>query len=295
MEIGISPTSGWSLDDPRDGPARMIERAAAAHAAGLAFLTVGDHHNMGNQYVQNTPIMGRLLAEWPGRPAGPLFLMPLWHPLLMAEHIGTLAAIHDGPLIVQTGVGRDARQFAALGQDDRVRGARTHEMIPVVQSLLAGDTVDRPDLSMADARVGLLPPEPVQWWVGSGVEVGVRRAAMFGDCWYTTPRFTVESGAALMELYRQTCEEEGRPSRVVVRKDVLCLRDGSKAKSLAEDIIAKGYRGMGSAELVFGSVDDVAAQFEAFAAAGVDGIAIRCMATDQNVALETISEIGQLT
>gem|GEM_PF-3179235 len=31
------------------------------------------------------------------------------------------------------------------------------------------------------------------------------------------------------------------------------------------------------------------------AAAGVDGIATRCMATDQDVALETIGEIDQLT
>jgi len=273
----------------------MIERTAAAYATGLAFLTVGDHHSMGNQYVQNTPIMGRLLAEWPGRPAGPLFLVPLWHPLVMAEQIGTLAAMHDGPLIVQTGVGRDAKQFAAMGQAEGSRGSRTHEMIPVVQALLAGETVDRPDLNMAHARVGLRPPEPVQWWIGSGVEVGVRRAAIFGDCWYTSPRFTVESDAALMDLYRQTAADAGRPSRVVVRKDVLCLRDGAKAGVAAEDIIAQGYRGMGPTELVYGSIDDVAAQFQVLADAGVDGIAIRCMATDQDVALETIGEIGQLT
>ena len=75
----------------------MIERAAAAHRAGLDSLFVGDQHVSPTPYYQNTPMLGRLLAEWGDEPAGCLFLLPLWHPVLVAEQIGTLAAIAQGP------------------------------------------------------------------------------------------------------------------------------------------------------------------------------------------------------
>jgi alkanesulfonate monooxygenase SsuD/methylene tetrahydromethanopterin reductase-like flavin-dependent oxidoreductase (luciferase family) len=55
----------------------MIERAAAAHRSGLDSLFVGDQHVSSTPYYQNTPMLGRLLAEWGEAPAGCLFLLPM--------------------------------------------------------------------------------------------------------------------------------------------------------------------------------------------------------------------------
>ena len=60
-------------------------------------------------------MLGRLLAEWGGAPAGCLFLLPLWHPVLVAEQIGTLASIAPGPFIMQCGLGYGDAWFAAMG------------------------------------------------------------------------------------------------------------------------------------------------------------------------------------
>ena len=79
MRIGISLTSSHAIDDVRAGARMMIERAAAARAAGLDSLFVGDHHAMPVPYYQNVPMTGRLLAEWGDKPAGCLFLLPLWN------------------------------------------------------------------------------------------------------------------------------------------------------------------------------------------------------------------------
>ena len=109
----------------------MIERAAAARRAALDSLFVGDQHVSPTPYYQNTPMLGRLLAEWGEAPAGCLFLLPLWHPVLVAEQIGTLAAIAQGPFIMQCGLGwgddavrRDGRQHqdASFG----FRGSSRH-------------------------------------------------------------------------------------------------------------------------------------------------------------------------
>ena len=109
--------------------ARMIERAAAARDADLDSLFVGDHHSTGpGAYYQNVPIMGRLLAEWSDRPAGVLFLLPLWNPVLVAEQIGTLASIHAGRFILQCAIGRDDEPLGGclFEVSPGVRGAPTY-------------------------------------------------------------------------------------------------------------------------------------------------------------------------
>ena len=105
----------------------MVERARAAADAGLDSLFVGDHHNVPVPYYQNVPMLGRLLAEWDTRPAGALFLLPLWHPVLLAEQIGTLASIARGPFIMQCAVGGGAEQFARVRRRRAKRGASRFE------------------------------------------------------------------------------------------------------------------------------------------------------------------------
>jgi alkanesulfonate monooxygenase SsuD/methylene tetrahydromethanopterin reductase-like flavin-dependent oxidoreductase (luciferase family) len=114
MRIGISLTSNHpDATDPRQGARWMIERAAAAHRVGLDSLFVGDQHVSPTPYYQNTPMLARLLAEWGKAPAGCLFLLPLWHPVLVAEQIGTLAAIAQGPFMMQCGLGWQLRTQSA--------------------------------------------------------------------------------------------------------------------------------------------------------------------------------------
>ncbi len=82
----------------------MVERARATNAAGLDSLFIGDHHSTGRGRTTRTrPCPGP--AGGVGRPAGCLFLLPLWNPVLVAEQIGTLAAIHQGPFIMQCALG----------------------------------------------------------------------------------------------------------------------------------------------------------------------------------------------
>ena len=117
----------------------VLGQTRAANRAGLDSLTLGDHHSTGpGGYVQNVPMLGRLLAEWTDRPAGCLFLVPLWNPVLMAEQIGTLAALSSGPFIVQAGLGGGDAQFRAMGADLAQRAARFEEGIVVAQALVAG-------------------------------------------------------------------------------------------------------------------------------------------------------------
>lgn len=286
MRIGVSLSSTHD----EDGPARMIERARVAHRAGFASLTIGDHHNMPTKYAQNTPMLGRLLAEWPDRPAGCLFLVPLWHPLLMAEHIGTLAAMHTGRFIVQTGIGSGAAQFAAFGLTERSRASRLERAIPLVRRLLAGETVDDVSYDMVGARVGLRPVRPVEWWMGAGVDAALERAARLGDVWYADPGLDPHTAEVRLDRFRSLGGH-----RATIRRDVLVLSDGDEARRTASELVARGYRGLGMEQLVVGSVDDAAESFARLLALGFEEIVIRCMTVPQEQAIETLELIGGLT
>jgi alkanesulfonate monooxygenase SsuD/methylene tetrahydromethanopterin reductase-like flavin-dependent oxidoreductase (luciferase family) len=282
MRIGISVGTAFSTDGPRghrEGPLEVLSQAQAAHRAGLDSLTLGDHHATGPAgYVQNVPMLGRLLAEWHDRPVGCLFLVPVWHPVLMAEQIGTLAAMSSGPFIVQAGLGGGAGQFRAMGAELQQRGARFEEGLLVVQSLLRGDAVDSELWDVHGAQVAPLPPDGVEWWIGGGVRKAIERAARLGDCWYGNADLTLDTARRDMEIYQEACARLGRtPVRIPIRKDVFIAEDRVEAEKVGNTLIAGGYRGFDRQAVAYGDPDSVAEQLSVFGALGFTDIIIRTM------------------
>lgn len=293
MHLGISVNSTYGADQ-RTAVHRMLQRVVAANDAGLDSLTFGDHHVQPG-YVQNTPMLGRALAEWGDRPAGCLFLLPLWNPVLVAEHVSTLTGMMRGPFILQTGLGNGDRQFRAMGTTTATRGLMLDEAIRVVAALLAGDTVDSEPFGLVGASISPGPSSEIEWWVGAGgAAAALRRAARVGDVWYAPPGLTTSDAPVWLATYRNACEEFGTTPRAIVRRDVVILDDGDEACRIGDEILAGGYRGMGREQVVVGSPDEVAGELTAFAELGFEQVVIRCMAADQAVALDTIAAAGQV-
>ncbi len=282
MRVGISIGTAFSTDGPRgqrEGPLSVLSQAQAADRAGLDTLTLGDHHSTGPAgYVQNVPMLGRVLSEWTERQVGCLFLVPLWHPVLMAEQIGTLAAMSSGPFIVQTGLGAGADQFRAMGADLGQRAARLEEGILVVQALLRGETVDSDLCAVIGARIAPLPPEGAEWWIGGGVPKAIGRAARLGDCWYGNADLTPETAARDIEIYREACARYGRiPVRIPIRKDVLITEGRADAEKVGDALVASGYRGFERKAVAYGDPAGVAEQLSVFKDLGFTDIIIRTM------------------
>jgi alkanesulfonate monooxygenase SsuD/methylene tetrahydromethanopterin reductase-like flavin-dependent oxidoreductase (luciferase family) len=283
MRIGISVGTSFSTSGPRghrEGPLAVLSQVQAAQRAGLDTLTLGDHHSTGpGGYVQNVPMLGRVLAEWTERPLGCLFLVPLWNPVLMAEQIGTLAAMSSGPFLVQTGLGGGAGQFGAMGAEMSQRAARVEEGILVAQALLRGETVDSELWGVQGAQVAPLPPEGTEWWVGGGVAKAIDRAARLGDCWYGNADLTPITAARDIEIYREACARHGRtPVRIPIRKDVFIAEGRSEAEQVGDGLVAAGYRGFERDAVAYGDPESVAEQLSVFGDLGFTDIIIRTMA-----------------
>lgn len=295
MRLGISLSSTRSNADHAAGARSIVARAKSANASGLDSVTFGDHHAMSVPYFQNVPMLGRVMADVDvDRPVGCLFLLPLWHPVLVAEQIATLATMSEAPFIIQTGIGAGQQQFDAMGASLQSRGMALEECIRIVKALLAGETVSSDPFGIVDASISPVPPHGVEWWIGAGVDKALRRAADVGDAWYTNPHHTPAQLEEPMRTYESFCDAAGSTARTVMRKDVLVLEDGNRARALGAEILANGYRGMQAENVVIGGVGEAIEQLSVFADMGVSEVAIRCMSGDDSVALATIECCGEV-
>ena len=272
----------------------MIERTAAARGAGLDSLFIGDQHVSPTPYYQNTPMLGRLLAEWGKAPAGCLFLLPLWHPVLVAEQIGTLAAIAQGPFIMQCGLGWGEARFAAMGANPRTRPSAFEEALDIVRRLLAGETVSSSRrFRITEASLALRPAEPVEVWVGASAPPAIDRAARLVEGWIASPGLTFEEARAQADIYRERCAAYGRqPGAIVLRRDVYVGESSSEAQAELQHVLDRGYRGIPSEALIAGSADDVAEQFRAFGKIGYTEILVRHLSNDQSKVLGSLERLA---
>jgi alkanesulfonate monooxygenase SsuD/methylene tetrahydromethanopterin reductase-like flavin-dependent oxidoreductase (luciferase family) len=295
MRVGISLTSNHpDAKDPRQGARWMIERAAAAHRAALDSLFVGDQHVSPTPYYQNTPMLGRLLAEWGAAPSGCLFLLPLWHPVLVAEQIGTLAAIARGPFIMQCGLGWGDARFAAMGINIRTRPSAFEEALDIIRRLLAGETVSSARrFRITQASLALRPAEPVEVWIGASATPAIDRAARLGDGWIASPGLTFEEAGAQADLYRERCAAYGRQAgAVALRRDIYVGESSSEAQAVLQHALSRSYRGMPAEALVAGSVDEVTEQFRTFEKIGYTDILVRHLTNDQPKVLGSLERLA---
>ena len=296
MRIGISISSSYRVEDPRLGARFMIERARVARQADLDSLFVGDHHVTASPYYQNTPMLGRLLAEWHNKPAGALYLLPLWHPVLLAEQIATLAAITPGRFIMQCGLGWEPHQSAGMGVDIKQRAAMFEASLEVMQRLWAGETVSENRFwNIQDAHIAPLPAQSIEVWVGSGAPAALHRTARMAEGWLASPSLDRATAAHQLNQYRQACAEfDRKPQAIAIRRDIFIGDNHSEAQSFKRRMIAKGYRGFAEEAILAGTVETVAAEFAALAELGFTDIVVRNMASDQSAALATIERLAQV-
>jgi alkanesulfonate monooxygenase SsuD/methylene tetrahydromethanopterin reductase-like flavin-dependent oxidoreductase (luciferase family) len=272
----------------------MIERAAAAHRAGLDSLFVGDQHVSPTPYYQNTPMLGRLLAEWGGSPAGCLFLLPLWHPVLVAEQIGTLAAIAQGPFIMQCGLGWGESRFAAMGANIRTRPSAFEEALDIVRRLLAGETVSSSRrFRVGAASLALLPANAIEVWIGASAPPAIDRAARLAEGWIASPGLTPEEARSQADFYCERCAAYGRQlSAIILRRDIYVGESAAEAQSVVQQALMRGYRGMPAEALIAGSVDQVAEQFRTFGKMGYNEILVRHLTNDQTKVLGSLARLA---
>jgi alkanesulfonate monooxygenase SsuD/methylene tetrahydromethanopterin reductase-like flavin-dependent oxidoreductase (luciferase family) len=174
-----------------------------------------------------------------------MFILPLRHPVAVAEEFATLDHLTGGRVIAGFGMGYRENEFASFGIPMDERASRFEESIEVVRGLWSGAPVTfrGRHFALEDQRLSLPPVQPggPRIWIGAGPhKVGARRAARLGDAWIIPPHETPERLRTLLGVYRQerAARGLGAPAEVVVRRELVLDPDADRARAIG--VTARG-------------------------------------------------------
>jgi probable F420-dependent oxidoreductase len=208
MKIGLSPLQGQSSFE------ETLRECERAEAAGFDSVWLGEHHN--NPILYPAPLIG--LAAIASRTTRVklgtgVLLLPLYHPMMVAEEGAMVDRISGGRLILGIGAGYAPEEFSAFGCSLKERGSRLEEGASLLCRLWTEEHVTHrgKHYHLQDATVA---PRPVQRprppiWFGAWADTAIRRAARLGDAWFIGPSASLEEIAPCARIYQKACTENG--------------------------------------------------------------------------------------
>ena len=283
---------------PAEQARNLMEVAAAAHTAGLDALLTGDSHAATPAYAATfspLPTVARLMSVTGTMPVGVVLLAPFYHPLLLAEQIGTLAAFAQGPLIVTFVLGGRPQQFQAFGMEEQSRVGRLEEVVTLARALLAGERVSHRGryYTLEAATISPLPRVPVEIWLGGTVPAAAERAGRLGDAWLTGQNAADEELVRQLDRYRDAAARAGREPRPVLRRDIYVGESDAEARGVVGAILAEGYRGTGLDQLLVGGADSIVQDLRRYRDMGFDYVMVRHIVGDHQLMLRSFERIGR--
>ena len=244
--LGTETLAGQSMA-PRVNA--LIDQTRAARDLGFSCVLAGQHYlSYPLQILQPTPLLGRLAAEAGDMAVGTgIVLLPLQHPVDMAEQIATLDAITDGKFIFGVGLGYEKEEFAAFGLEALDRVGRFEESLEIIKRLWTEDEVHFEGKHFTihakpSARPVQKPHPPV--WIAANGHGPVRRAARLGDVWFANPHARFSTLAEQMDIYNAAVSEYGtqRPDDVVISREVFVAASHDEAMRTAEPALHERYK-----------------------------------------------------
>jgi alkanesulfonate monooxygenase SsuD/methylene tetrahydromethanopterin reductase-like flavin-dependent oxidoreductase (luciferase family) len=197
-----------------------VEQVRLARAVGFSSIWASQHYLSDPfTYFQPIPTLARLAADARGMILGTgVLLLPMHHPVDLAEQLATLDVITDGRLVFGAGLGYRDVENRAFGHDPKERVGRFVEVLEAVERLWSGEPVDYTGrhFRLQSTRISMRPlqsPRPPVWLAANG-DAGVRRAARLGDAWLMNPHATLATLERQLELFRSTRRELGRPAAI---------------------------------------------------------------------------------
>ena len=238
MKFGFSPVQSEPTFEA------MRAQAELAEALGFDTLWMHEHHSGATLYPCPLTALAAVADRTRRMRLGTnMLLLPLAHPLRVAQQAAMVDVLSGGRLVLGVSAGYAADEFAAFGVSPKERARRMEEGVTLIRALWTRPavTADGMGLSLRDFS---LFPRPVQQpppiYMGAVSPAAVRRAARLADGFVLgapTPRSDVR---ARVETYRRERPAGAPPGEVVLNRLVQVVRDGP-AKAAAERFFTERF------------------------------------------------------
>jgi probable F420-dependent oxidoreductase len=140
-----------------------------------------------------------------------ILILPQRQTALVAKQAAQVSLLSGGRLRLGVGIGWNAVEYSALGQNFHRRGRRLEEQVILLRRLWTEPLVTHAGVeeSIADAGLNPLPPQPIPIWFGGDADAALRRMARLGDGWIPNWMPLDRLKSTLVTL-RNYIAEEGR-------------------------------------------------------------------------------------
>ena len=166
--------------------AATIEQAVLADELGFDHVWFTEHHFLEDGYLPAfQPLAGAIAARTKQiRISNDIALLPLYHPIRLAEELAVLDQISNGRMEFGIGMGYVPKEFDAFGVPLRNRVSMTDEAIEILRLAWGEGPFSfkgkRYTLSNIDVHPKPVQPGGPPLWIAAMKEPGALRAARFG-------------------------------------------------------------------------------------------------------------------
>jgi probable F420-dependent oxidoreductase len=254
MKFGINMAArpDRSLRNPWDPVFRQAEQA---EQAGFEMLLAA-HHRFTQGYDASATwvVLAAIAARTERIRLGTnIYIVPLDHPLDLAEQVATVDQISNGRAFLGGGIGYRPYEYEALGLPYHERGAMMSECLEILQGAWSEEHFGYSGKHYRFDPVEVLP-KPVQSprppiYIGANSEAALRRAARLADGYLVPFPNPLAMVVRDLEWYRKEAAANARASTVILGRQigVASSREAIEERWLPAVVTAmRGYRRAGA-------------------------------------------------
>ena len=226
----------------------MVVEAQQAEKYGFDSFFVTEHHQEPSGYLPSPlPLLAALAARTSTIRLGTgIAVLPLYHPVRMAEDCAVIDIISKGRLILGVGMGYQDVDFAAYGLRVSERVSLFEEGVEIIKRAWTEEK-----LSFVGKRYTLtnisVTPKPVQkprppLWVAAVGDEAMKRAGRVGDALLADSFQLPARLKPRVDLYRQTAASRGNRAQVVLFREGFVARTRDEAVREYEAALLSTHR-----------------------------------------------------
>jgi alkanesulfonate monooxygenase SsuD/methylene tetrahydromethanopterin reductase-like flavin-dependent oxidoreductase (luciferase family) len=226
MQFGVYLNTQTSPGAPslRQVYDELLETAETAEALGFDWCFLPEHHQQPDGYLPAPFVMAGAIAARTSRIgiATGIHLLPLWHPMRVAEDVAVLNILSSGRFMLGVGLGLVADEFRQFDIDLPTAAQRLEEQIAILRQAWSPKPVEFAGRHFRVSGVDVTPkPEfgSVPVVIGGMSDAAVRRAGRLADGWLTDPLHSITSLERWSHLYRAASDAADRPASIWLQRD----------------------------------------------------------------------------
>ena len=226
----------------------VVSEARLAESVGFDSCFFGEHHQDKDGFLPSPLIVAAAVAAQTTtlNLGTSVILLPLHHPVKLAEEVITLDIVSRGRFILGVGLGYQPVDFRTFDIPIESRVSRFEEEIEIIRQCWSGERFNfsGEHFNLEDVAIRPLPysdPSP-RLWIGASRGPGARRAGVIADGFVAGPSTDLKSTVSLTTVYHEAAQLAGKDPVLCLMRDAWVARTRAEAERVYGPEVIDAYK-----------------------------------------------------